>query len=432
MAPTPPLSRRSVLALGGSAALGTLLAACSGDGQLVPATGDGSTASGTAGGPPPRIDQWYHQYGEEGVREAVERYAAEYEAADVTVGWQPGAYDRTTVTALAGGDGPDVFEYGNGPSIDMIRDGLVVDMTDVFGDALSDFTPSMIERMTYDGKIWAVPQVVDTQVLVYRPSLLEQVGIEPPRKMEDLQAAARELTTDKVKGLFLGNDGGARHLGGPMLWSAGLDFLDGDQVAFDSAGAAEALTVLRTFWTDEVLLLDSPEDWDDATALTSGRAAMQWTGLWTFPQIRAELGDDFGAIPWPSMPGGSLSVPVGAYGSCVSARAKDVEAAKDFARWLWVEKTEHQLDFATSYGVHIPARLSLVPEADVLTEGPARDVAASVLEHGHPQTPLLWTPRAQAAWAEMMGRVVREGAEPQAELDALVPLVEQELERVGG
>ena len=130
------------------------------------------------------------------------------------------------------------------------------------------------------------------------------------------------------------------------------------------------------------------------------------------------------------MPGGSPSVPVGAYGCCVSARASDIEAARDFARWLWVEKTEHQLDFATSYGVHIPARLSLVPEADVLAEGPAQHVATYVVEHGHPQTPLLWTPRAQAAWTELVGRVVREGAEPQAELDALVPLVEEELERV--
>lgn len=430
MAPSPSLSRRAVLALGGSAALGAVLAACEGSTQQVPMTGDGATATGTAGGPPPTLRQWYHQYGEEGVREAVERYAAEYEAADVTVSWQPGSYDRTTVTALVGGDGPDVFEYANGPSIDMIRDGLVVDLTDAFGDALSDFNPRIIDRMTYDGKIWAIPQVIDTQVLVYRPSLLEQVGIEPPRKMADLQQAARELTTDRVKGLFLGNDGGAGRMGGPMLWSAGLDYLDEDKVAFDSAGAAEALAVLRTFWTDEVLLLDSPEDWDDPTPLTSGRTAMQWTGLWTFPRIRAELGDDFGAIPWPSMPGGSPSVPVGAYGCCVSAQASDVEAARDFARWLWVEKTEHQLDFATSYGVHIPARLSLVPEADVLADGPAEHVATYVVEHGHPQTPLLWTPRAQAAWTELMGRVVREGAEPQAGLDALVPLVEEELDRV--
>ena len=305
MAPSPSLSRRAVLALGGSAALGAVLAACEGSTQQVPMTGDGATATGTAGGPPPKLRQWYHQYNEEGGREAVERYAAEYEAADVTVSWQPGSYDRTTVTALVGGDGPDVFEYANGPSIDMIRDGLVVDLTDAFGDALSDFNPRIIDRMTYDGKIWAIPQVIDTQVLVYRPSLLEQVGIEPPRKMADLQQAARELTTDRVKGLFLGNDGGAGRMGGPMLWSAGLDYLDKDKVAFDSAGAAEALTVLRTFWTDEVLLLDSPEDWDDPTPLTSGRTAMQWTGLWTFPRIRAELGDDFGAIPWPSMPGGS-------------------------------------------------------------------------------------------------------------------------------
>ncbi|WP_237770131.1 hypothetical protein [Ornithinimicrobium sp. CNJ-824] len=158
MAPSPLLSRRSVLALGGTAALGALLAACEDGSAPAPMTGDGATVTGTAGGPPPELSQWYHQYGEEGVREAVERYAAEYEAADVTVSWQPGSYDRTTVTALVGGEGPDVFEYANGPSIDMIRDGLVVDVTDAFGDALPDFNPRIVERMTYDGKIWPSPR----------------------------------------------------------------------------------------------------------------------------------------------------------------------------------------------------------------------------------------------------------------------------------
>lgn len=425
---TSPLTRRTLLALGGTSALTATLAAC---GDNTGRSAAPTTASaGTTSGGRAALAQWYHQYGEEGTQQAVEGYAADYREAEVTVSWKPGDYDQSTAASLLTDAGPDVFEYGNGPTIDMIKGGQVADMTDLFGDTLDDFTPSLIERMSYDGKIWAIPQVLDMQVLVYRRSLLEQAGIDAPQQMVDLVAAAQELTRDDVTGLFLGNDGGAGLMGGPMLWAAGLDYLEDDRVGFEGAGAAEALSVLRTLWTDESLLLGEAKDWYDPEAFISGRAAMQWTGLWTFPAIAEALGDDFGAIPWPTLEGGAPSVPVGAYGSCVSTRSADVEAARAFAAWLWIDQTDKQLDFATAYGFHVPSRLSLVPEAEVLASGPAADAAGFVKEYGHAQTPLLWTPKCATAWGDMMSRVVRDGADPQAELEALVPIVEDELERV--
>ena len=40
----------------------------------------------------PTINQWYHQYGEAGTQQAVERYAKEYPDATVKVQWTPGDY----------------------------------------------------------------------------------------------------------------------------------------------------------------------------------------------------------------------------------------------------------------------------------------------------------------------------------------------------
>ncbi|OLT39348.1 hypothetical protein BJF82_13530 [Kytococcus sp. CUA-901] len=114
----------------------------------------------------------------------------------------------------------------------------------------------------------------------------------------------------------------------------------------------------------------------------------------------------------------------------IFTRATDVEAARAFVRWLWIDQTDKQLDFATAYGFHVPSRTSLIPEADVLASGPAADAAGYVTEYGHAQTPLLWTPRSATAWSDMMSRIVRDGADPQEELEALVPIVEDELERV--
>jgi multiple sugar transport system substrate-binding protein len=44
----------------------------------------------------------------------------------------------------------------------------VVPLDGVLGDAASDFNASLIKWMTYQGKLYGVPQVIDTQLLVYR------------------------------------------------------------------------------------------------------------------------------------------------------------------------------------------------------------------------------------------------------------------------
>ncbi|WP_284283810.1 ABC transporter substrate-binding protein [Arsenicicoccus piscis] len=390
---------------------------------------DGGDVRGAAGGKP-ALSQWYHQYGEAGTQQAVEKFAAAYPDAKVTVSWKPGDYDQSTAASLLTDAGPDVFEYGNGPTIDMIKAGQVADLTEVVASAKDDFNKAILDRMTYQGKVYAVPQVIDMQLLVYRKSMLEKAGVKPPTTIDELVAAAKKLTDSKVKGLFLGNDGGLG-LGGPMLWAAGADYLTPDNTfGFGTPAAAAALGKLRELFTSNALLLGAPKDWFDASALTQGLCAIQWTGLWTLPDIQKALGDDFGVLPWPAMSGGKQSVPVGAYGSCVSTKSKNVDAAKKFVQWLWVDQTDKQLEWATAYGFHIPARQSLVSKADKLKTGPAADAAKLVQDFGHAQTPLLWTPKCATAFGDMMSRIVKDGADPAAQIAVVKPVVEAELKRV--
>jgi multiple sugar transport system substrate-binding protein len=419
-------SRRRLLAVGGGLAA-MAVAGCGSN------TGRGS--SGSTSGGKPTLSQWYHQYGEPGTQQAVERYAKEYPDATVTVQWTPGDYDKKVASALLTDGGPDVFEYGNGPSIDMIKAGQVVDLSDLLGDAKSDFTPSLISRMTYQDKLYAIPQVTDMQLLVYRKSLLSAAGVQPPQTVDELIAAAKKLTTDKVKGLFVGNDGGVGILGGPALWSAGLDYLTPDnQFGFDDPAAVESLRKLRELFTSKALLLGAPTDWSDPSAFTQGLTAMQFTGLWTFPQIQKALPDDFGVLPWPKLNAstGNASVPVGAYGSAVNSKSKNVDAAKKFVKWLWVDQTDKQLDWAQSYGFHIPARKSLAAQADKLKSGPAADAVKFVNENGYAQTPLLWTPKSSTAYSDALNRMIKNGADPAAEIKTVKTVVDAELKRVMG
>src|SRR5687767_15419577 len=89
----PMLSRRRLLAGAGGALAAGVFAA---NGGLASARRPSLARSAARAGRRPRsgdqptLSQWYHEYGEEGVLEAVERYAEEYEAANVEVEWISG------------------------------------------------------------------------------------------------------------------------------------------------------------------------------------------------------------------------------------------------------------------------------------------------------------------------------------------------------
>ncbi|MET8182032.1 sugar ABC transporter substrate-binding protein [Streptomyces sp. NPDC005336] len=415
------ISRRRLLGTGGGLALtGAPAAACGSN------TG---RDDGDSGGEPV-ISQWYHQYGEPGTEQAVKRYADAYDKADVNVQWRPGAYDQQTAAALLTASGPDVFEV-NGPTLDQIRGGQVVDLSDLLSEAKDDINPAVLAPKTYQGKIWAIPQVVDMQLLYYRISMLKDAGVEPPRTLDALVDAAKKLTTKNVKGLFLGNDGGPGVLGGTPLNAAGLDLVTEDgKAGFDDPVAARTLGKLRQLYAEKSLLLGAPSDWSDPAAFTQGLTAMQWSGLWALPQITKALGDDFGVLPFPKDGAdGRPAVPVGAYGAAVSARSKHKDAAKAYVKWLWVEKTEYQEDFALTYGFHIPARISLAKKAAKLREGAAGEAVRYATDYGHAE-PLLWTPASKSAYQDALSRIIKSGANPESELKAVVRKTNAELRRV--
>ncbi|GAO08780.1 extracellular protease [Streptomyces lydicamycinicus] len=344
--------------------------------------------------------------------------------------WRPGDYDRQTAAALLTDSGPDVFEV-NGPLLEQIQGGQVADLTDVVEPVKDDFHQAALAPKIWQDKVWGIPQVVDMQLLYYRKSLLREAGVRPPRTLDELVDGAKKLSGKKTKGLFLGNDGGVGVLGGTPLFAAGLSLIEADgKAGFDDPAAARTLGKIRQLYADKSLLLGAPTDWSDPAAFIQGLTAMQWSGLWALPQIRKALGDDFGVLPFPKDgSGGKPSVPVGAYGSAVSARSKRKAEAKSFAKWLWVDRTDFQQDFALSYGFHIPARISLAKKAEQLRKGPAAEAVRFATEYGYAE-PLLWTTAARTAYQDALSRIIKNGAHPESELRPVVRKVNAELQRV--
>ncbi|HJP79921.1 MAG TPA: extracellular solute-binding protein [Pseudonocardiaceae bacterium] len=418
-------TRRGFLGL---AAAGLAVAACGSN------TGRGSSGSGSSSSA--ALQQWYHQYGEAGVEDAVKRYAAAYKGAQVQVGWKIGDYASLVTTALENSPVPDVFE--SQVKIDWVRAGQVVALDDIIAPVKDDFTPSVLAGHTVGGHVYGIPQAVDTQVLFYRKSLLQQAGVQPPSTVAELIDAAQKLTRNGVKGLFAGNDGGVGVLAGPLLWSVGLDYLHEDgsgkyTPGFDDPRAASAVAALHTLNTNGGLLLGAPADWSDPSAFTQELCAMQWTGLWNVPAIKQKFGDDFGVLPFPKFDdSGAVSVPVGAFGSMINAKSKHVDDAKAYIKWLWIDQTADQVQFDTAFGFHIPSRKSLIPQATNLKTGPAADAVRYVQESGHLVGGPVWTDAMNTALSDALSTVAKNGGDPSGPLRAAVGSVNTQLKQLFG
>lgn len=354
----------------------------------------------------------------------------------VQVDWKIGDYDTLVATALARSPVPDVFEEQ--VKINWVQAGEVVPLDDVIAPVKDDYPASVLAGHTVLGRVYAIPQAVDTQVLFYRKSLLREAGLQPPATVAELVDAARKLTAGGRLGLFAGNDGGAGVLAGPLLWSVGLDYLHQDgagryRPGFDDPRAGLAAGVLHTLNTDGSLLLGAPADWSDPAAFTQGLVAMQWSGLWNVPAIRAELGDDFGVLPFPKFDdAGAESVPVGSYGSLVNARGRRVEEAKAFVKWLWIDQTADQFEFDTAFGFHIPSRKSLLAKATQLQTGPAADAVRYVQDSGRLVGGPVWTAAMNTALSDAFTTVAKNGGDPSGPLRDAVTKVRARLTQIFG
>ncbi len=416
--------------------LALVVAACGGAGDSGAAVEDDAAdtaADAVAEGDLVQLTHWYHQYGEEGTQEAAARYAEECGAevgADVEMVWVPGEYGDKLNAALLTDEAPDVFETSL--NLDLVRSGLVAPLDDIYGDALDDFAPQALASNTIDGTLYGVKMIDDMGLLYYRKSMLEEAGVEPPTTLAELGDAIDALSQDRVKGLFMGNDGGIGVMASNILWSSGNERLDGTEVGFDNERTVEAFAEAQDFLANhgDGILVGAPTDWWDPSAFNDGLVAMQWTGLWAMPGIQAALGDDFGVVPWPALDAEGEPVTFwGGWSQFVNAKGDNVDKAKEYVQCLWINNTDIQQDWALSYGFHVPPRKSAAAEAEPLQTGPAAEAVEILYANGHADPPI-WNGAMGTAYNDAVDNILRNGADPAAELQAAAETVRAELERL--
>ena len=124
-------------------------------------------------------------------------------------------------------------------------------------------------------------------------------------------------------------------------------------------------------------------------------------------------------------------MPFGAFGSCIAAKGKNVAAAKEFVKWLWIDQTDKQVDFSDSYGTHIPARKSLVATAKKLQSGPGAKAAEFVGNHGFAND-IMWSGSLGDTYSAAISKVVVQGQDPVQAFTGFAELAATELAKLKG
>ena len=378
------------------------------------------------------LTQWYHQYGEVGTQQAVQRYADEYMRLHPDIGievvWVPGDYGTKLATALLTRGGPDVFE--DQLTAAMVGAGQVAPLDDLLPpDVRRDLSARDLASNSVGGKIYGVKMLDDTGILYYRPSLLRAAGVAPPATMDALIQAAKKLSSGGRKGLFVGNDGGATALINVAPWSAGSDFLVDDRIVFNTSRTVLAYEKLRDLNDSGALLIGAPNDWWDPSALTQGLAAMQWGGLWSYPAIKKALGADIGGMAWPALDAlGRPATFLGGWSAMVNAQGAQVDEAKKYVQWLWITNKKLQQDWCLAYGFHVPPRESVAQTATALRAPIPAQAVADLAAHGYTLPPT-WNAAMSTALSDAVANILKQGRPAAAEIQTAADKCERELRR---
>lgn len=135
-----------------------------------------------------------------GYKEVLDRYNetydGQYHVTAITTNLEE--YDGKLNALVAAGQTPDMFICNPGPNMDVyVNAGVAADLTDILtnqeADWYSSFTDGIFERMTYDGKIMAVPTNFAAALCFYNTEIFDAAGVEVPTTYTELLDACQKI-----------------------------------------------------------------------------------------------------------------------------------------------------------------------------------------------------------------------------------------------
>ncbi|WP_221932997.1 ABC transporter substrate-binding protein [Tessaracoccus rhinocerotis] len=379
------ISRRTLLAGTGIAAMATGLAACGADGTNNGNSGE-SSGSSTTGGGGAGVELTYMFRGGEDERKAYDQAIAAFEE-------QTGAKVKVIVTdadqyrtklqaAITGGQVPDVFYLEQGSVMAFAKTGVVKDITgdiEAAGLDVSKVWKYGVDSYRFDGTrvgqgaIYGLPKDVGPFSFGYNKTMFEELGIPLPDKDKpytwaEFRDVAKQLTSpeDERWGTGLNVAWNLQ----AWVWSNGGDWADEERrtVTIDTPEFAEAL---QDFADIQIIdgstpSIEQAQTMDTYQRWMRGQIGFFPVGPWDVSTYQG-LDFEWDLIPYPVGKTGETATWLGSLGISVSNSTEHAELATQLAMYLSAdEECQRSLYQA---GIQIPNLVDMAKGEYLEAEG---------------------------------------------------------------
>jgi raffinose/stachyose/melibiose transport system substrate-binding protein len=269
---------------------------------------------------------------------------------DVTA-LEQNAYKTKLQSAMAtGGDVPDVFYSLPGGYLKTFVDaGRVADLTAALDtdNWRAELVPAALDAVTYDGKVYAIPQSIDTTVMWYNTKLFKEHGWKVPTTWDEFISLRDQIAKEGIVPVAMGNKASwpstfwFQYLmlreGGPGAIDG---FLQGDANSSLGDAGVKALDTMQQLAADKTFPegFNGISDQEANLLFLNGQAAMVLNGTWQLG-MTADAPDTFemGYFPFPEVNTSvdSTDIVAGVTSTfAMSENAKDNPAAVTFLRFI--------------------------------------------------------------------------------------------------
>lgn len=285
-------------------------------------------------------------------------------------------YKAKLQTALNTGSGPDLYGVESRPGMDAyITSGNLLDLTGKVD--LSQVTPTGVDAVTVNGKVWASPSGRYTVGICYHKDLFDKAGItNEPATWDDMLSVMDQL---KSKGITpysqASKDGSLTYfnyigLGSALLQQEGFDAVIAGTKKLNDADGVAIIDEMRK-WAPyyQKNYLGTPYAEAKALFATSQTAMMDCGSADLAGYYQIDKNAKLGFFPWPAPAGKKQVTNTGMsvlYGINPKSDPAKQQAALVFANWVATP------DGAKSMNAHIsllPVVNGVAPQGDpILTE----------------------------------------------------------------
>ena len=234
----------------------------------------------------------------------------------------------------------------------------LLDLNDIVKNK-EDYYPQVLDTMTYEDRLLAIPRDVSTLVVFYNKDLFDKNNLSYPNEnwnMTEFLYTAKKLTNNGIYGISFEENSlfylpYMRAFGGGILSPTGEQIMNSE----NSQKGIQYYSDLRNKYNIAPKKYQSASE-TMAQMFINGRLAMHLSGRWLVPKYREDIKFDWDIVNFPNINEKS-SVTLDSSGYAITKSSKHKEDAVKLVEFLSSDKAIQKF---TTTGLIVPARIDTI------------------------------------------------------------------------